>query len=129
MRSASALTPALPLTAAAGWVDIPAAQVSDGALHRFQVTTSDGAVRFFAMRRPDGVIAVALDSCQVCGSQGYYQHGSQLYCRHCNAPINAAMLGRAGGCNPIPLAAERRGDNVLVRLTDLAVQAPRFATR
>jgi uncharacterized membrane protein len=107
-------------------VRLPAANVADGQLHRYVAATPDGDVRFFAIRRPDGTVAVALDACMVCGSAGYYQIGSQLYCRHCGAPINAAMVGMAGGCNPIPLEAQRQGDSVLVSLNQLTAAAPRF---
>lgn len=125
--SARALSPATPLAASAGWVSLPVAAVSDGALHRYQVVTTDGPVRFFAIRRPDGSIAVALDACQICGAQGYYQHGNQLFCRNCDAPINVASIGTEGGCNPIPLAIERHGSVIAIQLSRLTQAAPRFA--
>ncbi|MGN6591812.1 MAG: Fe-S-containing protein [Terriglobales bacterium] len=125
-RAEGSLTPAEPVAAVAGWVKLPLQQVDDGQLHRFQVQTDAGAVRFFAMRRPDGTIAVALDACQICGAMGYIQRGSQLYCRHCGAPINPASLGTAGGCNPIPLAAQMRDGMVMVALGELAPEASRF---
>src|SRR6185312_7351585 len=88
--SARSLSPAETVTATAGWVSLPTSQVADGNLHRYEAITPNGPVRFFAIRRPDGSIAVALDACQICGSQGYYQHGNQLFCRNCDAPINVA---------------------------------------
>jgi len=125
-RSARALTPAEPVAAVDGWVSLPLAQVADGALHRFQAVTPSGAVRFFAIRRPDGSIAVALDACQICGAKGYYQHGSQLFCRNCDAPVNVASIGALGGCNPIPLAVVQRGSTLAIALSALAQEAPRF---
>lgn len=124
--SARALTPAVEVVATAGWVSLPVTEVADGNLHRYQAITPDGPVRFFAIRRPDGSIAVALDACQICGTQGYYQHGTQLFCRNCDAPINVASVGTMGGCNPIPLQVERRGSVIAIRMALLAQEAPRF---
>jgi uncharacterized membrane protein len=128
-RAQSALTPAEPVAAVAGWVRLPLAQVDDGRLHRYAAETASGPVRFFAMRRPDGSIAVALDACQICGAMGYVQRGSQLYCRHCGAPINPASLGASGGCNPIPLAAQMRDGMVMIELTQMAPEAGIFRSR
>ncbi len=125
-RSARELTPAVTLVPQAGWVSLPVAQVADGTLHRYRAVTPAGPVRFFAIRRPDGTIAVALDACQICGSQGYYQHGGQLFCRNCDAPINIASVGTFGGCNPIPLQAVQRGGIIAISLALLAQAAPRF---
>lgn len=124
--TARELTPAVDVAADAGWVSLPLTSVADGALHRYRAITPAGPVRFFAIRRPDGSIAVALDACQICGSQGYYQHGSQLFCRNCDAPINVASVGTFGGCNPIPLDAQRRGSLLVIALSQLTAAAPRF---
>ncbi len=124
--SARALTPAVPVQAVAGWVVLPKAQVDDGQLHRFSAQTPAGPVRFFAIRRPDGSIAVALDACQICGAKGYFQQGSQLFCRNCDAPINIASLGAHGGCNPIPLQVQQRGASIAISMALLAQAAPRF---
>ncbi|HXR96879.1 MAG TPA: Fe-S-containing protein [Terriglobales bacterium] len=125
--SARALSPAQEVTAAQGWVSLPANDVADGNLHRYRVITPAGPVRFFAIRQPDGNIAVALDACQICGAKGYYQHGAQLFCRNCDAPINVASLGARGGCNPIPLTVERRGGVIAIQLAQLTAAAPTFA--
>lgn len=125
-RSARALTPAEPVVARAGWVNLPLQEVEDGRLHRYEAVTAAGAVRFFAIRRPNGSIAVALDACQICGTQGYYQQGGQLFCRNCDAPINVASVGTYGGCNPIPLEATVHGGVVAIALARLQAAAPRF---
>jgi high-affinity iron transporter len=127
--SARALTPAVPVQAVGGWVVLQKAQVDDGQLHRYSAQTPAGPVRFFAIRRPDGSIAVALDACQICGAKGYYQQGAQLFCRNCDAPINIASLGARGGCNPIPLQVRERGDTVAISMALLAQAAPRFRNR
>ncbi|HZT74644.1 MAG TPA: Fe-S-containing protein [Terriglobales bacterium] len=125
-RSARALSPATPVEAHAGLVTIPAAKISDGYLHRYEAITPAGAVRFFAIRRPDGSLAVALDACQICGAKGYYQQGSQVVCRNCDSPINIASIGAIGGCNPVPLAYQLRNGAVEIRLAALASQAGLF---
>lgn len=125
-RNARALTPAIQVESANGEVVLPVSQVADGMLHRFEVTTPDGGVRFFAIRRPDGSIAVNLDACQICGPLGYYQRGNQLYCRNCDAPINVSSLGAFGGCNPIPLRYQQVGNDIHILISTLAAEAPVF---
>lgn len=124
--NARALSPATTLEATDGWVTIPMKVANDGALHRFQVDTPAGAVRFFTIRRPDGTVAVALDACQICGARGYYQHGNQLFCRNCDAPINIASLGTYGGCNPVPLAFTQHGSLLAIQVSRLTAEAPLF---
>lgn len=124
--SARAMAPATRLTAHAGWVLLPAEQAANGQMHLYRVTTPAGTVRFFAIRRPDGSVAVALDACTICGAKGYYQRGSVLYCRNCNAPINVASVGMSGGCNPIPLQVVQHQGVLAVRLAQLTRNAPRF---
>lgn len=125
-RNARALSPAVQVEAANGMVELPVSQIADGMLHRYEVATPDGGVRFFAIRRPDGSIAVNLDACQICGPLGYYQRGSMLYCRNCDAPINVSSLGAIGGCNPIPLRYQQVGNNVRILISTLAADAPIF---
>ncbi len=126
-RSLRALSPAIQLTAHSGMVAVPASQIEDGNLHRYKVITPQGAVRFFAMRKPNGRLALAFDACQICGGEGYYQHGNMLFCRNCDAPINISSLGIWGGCNPIPLQYQATGKMVLIKLGALAPEAPLFA--
>lgn len=125
-RNARALSPAVQVEASNGVVELPVSQVADGMLHRYEVATPDGGVRFFAIRRPDGSIAVNLDACQICGPLGYYQRGNMLYCRNCDAPINVSSLGAVGGCNPIPLRYQQVGSNIRILISTLAAEAPVF---
>jgi len=125
-RSVRELSPAVPVAVSGGAVRIPLEQVADGNLHRYVAATPDGPVRFFAVRRPDGTIATALDACMICGAKGYYQNGAQVYCRNCDAPVNIASLGTEGGCNPIPLGALRDGGDLVIPLQRLTEAAPRF---
>jgi len=47
-------------------------------------------------------------------------------CKNCAAPINPQSVGMAGGCNPIPLAAEVTSDSVIIKEADLAARARLF---
>lgn len=126
-RSLRALSPAILLQAHSGMVSVPVSQIEDGNLHRYKVVTPQGAVRFFAVRKPDGRLALAFDACQICGGKGYYQRGNMLFCRNCDAPVNVSSIGIWGGCNPIPLQYQVTGSVVLIKLGVLAPQAHLFA--
>ncbi len=119
-RSVRAVTPAEPVRPLLGIVRIPLSQVSDGKFHRFVAQAGNQRIHFFAIRRPNGTIAVALDACAICGSLGYYQQGGQVHCRNCDAPVNTGSIGMKGGCNPIPLTYQQQDDALEVTITALA---------
>ncbi|AJJ28106.1 membrane protein [Yersinia enterocolitica] len=112
------LSEALPVTLAAdGLVHIPVEQVRDGKLHRFIWVADDGkAVRFFIINRyPDRLrLSVVFDACLLCGDQGYVMEGNQVICVACAVHIFIPSIGKAGGCNPIPLEDWKSDDKELV---------------
>lgn len=112
------LSEALPVTLAAdGLVHIPVEQVRDGKLHRFVWVADDGkAVRFFIINRyPDRLrLSVVFDACLLCGDQGYVMEGNQVICVACAVHIFIPSIGKAGGCNPIPLEDWKSDDKELV---------------
>ncbi|CNI26924.1 YHS domain-containing protein [Yersinia frederiksenii] len=112
------LSEALPVTLAAdGLVHIPVEQVRDGKLHRFVWVADDGkAVRFFIINRyPDRLrLSVVFDACLLCGDQGYVMEGNQVICVACAVHIFIPSIGKAGGCNPIPLEEWKNDDKELV---------------
>lgn len=112
------LSQALPVTLAAdGLVHIPVEQVRDGKLHRFVWVADDGkAVRFFIINRyPDRLrLSVVFDACLLCGDQGYVMEGNQVICVACAVHIFIPSIGKAGGCNPIPLEDWKSDDKELV---------------
>ncbi|WP_145572998.1 Fe-S-containing protein [Yersinia mollaretii] len=112
------LSEALPVTLAAdGLVHIPVDQVRDGKLHRFVWVADDGkAVRFFIINRyPDRLrLSVVFDACLLCGDQGYVMEGNQVICVACAVHIFIPSIGKAGGCNPIPLEEWKSDDKELV---------------
>ncbi|CQI90258.1 Fe-S-containing protein [Yersinia rohdei] len=112
------LSEALPVTIAAdGLVHIPVEQVRDGKLHRFVWVADDGkAVRFFIINRyPDRLrLSAVFDACLLCGDQGYVMQGNQVICVACAVHIFIPSIGKAGGCNPIPLEDWKSDDKELV---------------
>jgi FTR1 family protein len=94
--------PALPVPVVEGAVHIDTAPLADGHLHFFEVALRERPVRIFAVQVGEQV-RVCLDACEICGDKGYFEDGSAVVCRNCMSPIVRTSLGRAGGCNPIPL--------------------------
>lgn len=101
------LSEAQPVTLAAdGAVHLPVEQLRDGKLHRFVWIADDGkAVRFFIINRyPDKLrFGVVFDACLLCGDQGYVMEGNQVICVACGVHIFIPSIGKAGGCNPVPI--------------------------
>ncbi len=125
-KSTTSLSPAIPVSITQGVVTIPVAQVNDGDLHRFVAEIQGKHVRFWMIRRPDGSIGTALDSCEICGDVGFYIRGNTIICKNCAAPINPQSVGQAGGCNPIPLKATTVSGNVIIAEADLAASSKYF---
>ncbi|GAA4500400.1 Fe-S-containing protein [Pseudaeromonas paramecii] len=91
-------------------VRIPVSQVRDGNLHRFAWVNDEGKViRFFVINRyPDQLkLGVVFDACLLCGDQGYVQEGNQVICVACGVHIFIPSIGKAGGCNPVPIEGWR----------------------
>lgn len=113
-REATALSVATPVSFENHAVRIPVASVSDGNLHRYVIDDQGVHVRFIVIQKPDHSFAVALDACQICGTQGYYQKGSEVICKNCESDIVIATIGTSGGCNPIPLKSHLDGETIVI---------------
>lgn len=113
-ESLTALSVPKPVVFENAAVRIPVAAVSDGDLHRFIVQDQGVRVRFIIIEKPDRTLAVALDACQICGTQGYYQNGHEVICRNCGSDIVISSIGTPGGCNPIPLESHIDGDTLVI---------------
>ncbi len=100
-RAAQAISPPEPVSVANGEVRIPNAALADHKLHRYVVRAGGADVRFIVILDASGDVHAGLDACQICGTQGYYQDGANVICRHCAAAIYIPSIGREGGCNPI----------------------------
>ena len=124
-KSATALSPAQPVAAEQGVILIPAESVSDGNLHRFIYTAGDVTARFIVVRVGTR-FATALDACDICGPQGYYQKGTTIICRNCSAEIYGPTIGLTGGCNPAPLPSAVEGAMLRIEAADLESGARYF---
>jgi high-affinity iron transporter len=125
-KTLSQLSPATPVTFVGGKVSIPLAQVSDGDLHRYSAIENGVQIRFWLYRKPDGKIATVFDACEICGAVGFYKTSAGVVCKNCSAPINPQSVGTAGGCNPIPLAAQVTSDAVVIHESDVAARTKLF---
>lgn len=119
-KSTTALSPATEIALTDGVARIPLSQVSDGDLHRYSATIQGTPVRFLLYQKPDGNVVATLDACQICGAVGFYHGEGGISCANCAAPINPQAMGQAGGCNPVPLKAERSGDSIVLSQAELA---------
>ena len=123
----SALSPATEVTFNNGQAVIPKSEVADGDLHRYSTNVNGTEIRFLLYRKPNGEVATVYDACAICGSVGFYKNSSGIICKNCSAPINAASVGQAGGCNPIPLESKVVGDSIVISAADLGKEAAQFA--
>lgn len=117
------ITPPRHLTPdAAGLIKIKTAEVADGKLHRYAYVTDDGhVVRFFLINRSRGQakMGVVYDACMLCGDMGYIQEKNEVICIACNVRIFVPSIGKAGGCNPIPLVHKVEGEHVVITVQEL----------
>ena len=107
---------------------IPLESVSDGHLHRFEYRTEKNVdVRWIVVKKPGSAsFGVGLDACEVCGNAGYFERGGQVICKRCDVVMNINTIGFKGGCNPIPLAYEVSGGNLVFRMADILAGEKEF---
>jgi len=105
---------------------IPVTRLSDHKLHHFLVSTGTSPMRLIAILDDSDSVRAALDACQICGAQGYYQDGKNVICRNCGAAIYVPTIGLAGGCNPIHLDYQVVGQTLIVTKTALDAGAKIF---
>lgn len=113
-RENSSLSTPTPVTFTDGTIRLPVASLSDGSLHRFSVDDNGVSVRFIVIQKANKSLAVALDACAICGTQGYQQKGAQVICRNCASEIVLDTIGTPGGCNPIPLKSHIEGPTLVI---------------
>ena len=125
------ISPPVELTPdATGLIKIKIADVMDGNLYRYSYVTDDGhVVRFFLINRSRGQarIGVVYDACMLCGDMGYVQEKNEVICIACNVRIFIPSIGKAGGCNPIPLVHKVEGGHVVVSVEELDKGARYFS--
>lgn len=104
--------------------------VKDNKLHRYAYITDDGhKVRFFLINKfKDKLAPVAVfDACSICGDMGYVKKGDELICISCNVRIFLPSVGKAGGCNPIPLEYKFDGKEIIISLKEIEKGASFFS--
>ncbi len=130
-KSSTSLSATSPVTLVGDIVTVPTAEITDDKLHRFGVHVDDGKgaspeVRFLLFKKPDGNIVSVADACAICGPVGFYIGSQGITCKMCASPLNAASMGQAGGCNPIPLKSTNANGQITIAASDLKALAPRF---
>jgi high-affinity iron transporter len=125
-RVAQAMSPPVPLHLVDGMVRLPVSDLKGHKLHRYVLNYDGVPVRFIALLDSSDSVRVALDACQICGTQGYVQEGQNVVCRNCGAAIYIPTIGTAGGCNPIPLDYVVRNQTILISSQSLAQAAKVF---
>ncbi|RXH55310.1 Fe-S-containing protein [Granulicella sibirica] len=130
-KSSTALSPTASVTLVGEQVTVPASEINDDKLHRFGVHVDDGKggspeVRFLLFKKPDGNIVSVADACSICGPVGFYIGSQGITCKMCASPLNAASMGQAGGCNPIPLKSTVAGGMVTIAASELRAMAGVF---
>jgi len=124
-RAAQTLSPADRIELAGGEIRLPISELADRKLHRYVVETGGAEVRFIAILDATDTVRAGLDACLICGTQGYFQDGPNVICRHCAAAIHVPTIGMAGGCNPIRIDYRVEGDHLI--LTEAAlVEAAKY---
>lgn len=112
-----------------GMIHVPTAELPSNRLNLYAYQAPSATVSFMVVRRSDDDYAVALNACGICPPLGYYQEGDVLICDNCNAPINIATVGLAGGCNPIPLETDLVDGEVQISIASLQAAQTQFAQR
>jgi uncharacterized membrane protein len=120
--------PAAPAPLAGGAVRLEPGAVAAGSAHFFETTVNGRAIRFFAVD-VGGEMRTCFDACEICGDIGYFEQGDAMVCRNCTSPIATRSLGRAGGCNPIPLPHRLEGGAVVIDSADFARVIPALEGR
>lgn len=118
-----AMEPPTLVEAAGGEVRVP---VPGDRMVRYGVASNGRVLRFLAAK-VDRKYVTTFDACEICKDSGYVQQGDRVVCLNCTADINPVTLGEPGGCNPVPLPSEVRGDTIMIRLPDLEARKDLFS--
>lgn len=109
---------------------IPFEMVSDGHLHRFGYTTSEGnPVRLIVILKQENTnnYGVGLDACEICGEAGYYEDkDGKVVCKKCGVIMNTTTIGMKGGCNPIIIEYDIDDSSITVPVSELVDNQSRF---
>lgn len=111
-------------TTSESFVSIPLSEVKSQAKW-YEYDLGEEKIRFFVVKDSDGNIKTAFDACDVCYryGKGYRQEGDYMVCNNCGRRYPIAGLGtenkNPGGCWPGYLPNTIKGDNILIKKSDL----------
>ncbi|QIB69915.1 DUF2318 domain-containing protein [Aminipila butyrica] len=121
------LSPAEPMDIVGSEIVIPLESISDGHLHRYIYTASNGTeVRFIVIKKNTVAFGVGLDACDICGPTGYYEREDEVICKLCDVVMNKSTIGFKGGCNPVPLSYSLEGGSMVIQTQNLENEKSRF---
>lgn len=106
-----------------GLVKFPVTSFGDEAQY-FKYDVNGKEVRFFILKSNDGTIRAAFDACDVCfrAKRGYDQQGDFMRCNNCGLTFPEDQINVVqGGCNPAPLDREIVGNNLVIKVEDIAL--------
>ena len=86
--------------------------LEDGKLHKYLFKRDGREARFFVLMTPEGKLSVDLDACSICKPDGYGQAEGTVICYYCRTLIPLESVGKAGGCNPVPVLFTDKEDGV-----------------
>jgi uncharacterized membrane protein len=89
-------------------------EASASVIRKYSFRHGGKAYRFMLVKRLDNEVIPALDACEICPPEGYIQRGEHVICKYCSSPISLHSVGLPGGCNPIPIAFDIKGDSLTV---------------
>jgi uncharacterized membrane protein/YHS domain-containing protein len=111
-----------------GMIKVRISEVADGKLHRYSYVTDDGhVVRFLMITKGKNRIGVVYDACMLCGDMGYILEKNEVICIACNVRIFTPSIGKAGGCNPIPLEHSVECEDIVISVLELDKGARYFS--
>lgn len=102
---------------------------SDTKLRKYSFMADAVIYRLLMVLRPDGEIVLCLDACEICPPRGYVQRGKHLICKYCNTPIPIEVVGKEGGCNPVPIPSRIEGDNLIIDVSDVIERSKRAGSK
>jgi uncharacterized membrane protein len=104
-------------------VTVALADLDGGQAKFFDYTTSSNtAVRFFAVKSTDGKYRAAMDACDTCfhAKKGYRQEGDFMICNNCGMKFHSNLINQvSGGCNPVGVVCAVEEGQLVIKNSEL----------
>ena len=101
----------------------PVKDFQNGDARFYSYPAGDGVtIKYFVLKSSDGMIRAAFDACAVCfqAGKGYTQKGDFMVCNNCGRRFASIRVNEVtGGCNPVSLTREIKGDKVILQVNDI----------